>query len=139
MKKKLTISNLGTNLSDFPGRLLSLLLMIFCGLTLHAQTIDISGQVTDKNTGEPLMGVNVVEKGTLNGVATNVEGFYSLESSESSVLVFSFIGYKSQEVKVAGRHRIDIQMEESANELEELVIVGYGKKKKRNLKGPCLQ
>ena len=135
MKKKLITNNLRFKISDFPGRVLSLLLMIFCGLTLHAQTIEISGRVTDRNTGEPLMGVNVVEKGTLNGVATDFEGQYSLKASETSVLVFSFMGYRPQEVKVAGRRRIDIQMEESTNELEELVIVGYGKKKKRNLTG----
>lgn len=96
---------------------------------------NISGTVSD-GRGIPMPGVNIIEKGTTNGTTTDVNGKYSLAVLEAeAVLVFSFIGYTSQEVAVNGRSVIDVTLEEDVKSLEEVVIVGYGTQKKANLTG----
>lgn len=90
---------------------------------LHSQTI--SGIVSD-NSG-PLPGVNVLVKGTTNGAQTNFDGEYELNNvSSDAVLVFSFVGYKTQEVNVGGRSTINITLAEDAAVLDEIVLIGYG-------------
>ncbi len=90
---------------------------------LHSQTI--SGIVSD-NMG-PLPGVNVLVKGTTNGAQTNFDGEYELNNvSSDAVLVFSFVGFKTQEVNVEGRSTIDITLAEDAAVLDEIVLIGYG-------------
>lgn len=90
---------------------------------LNSQTI--SGIVSD-NSG-PLPGVNVLVKGTTNGAQTNFDGEYELNNvSSDAVLVFSFVGYKTQEVNVGGRSTIDITLAEDAAVLDEIVLIGYG-------------
>lgn len=84
----------------------------------------ITGQVTD-DTGEGLPGVNVVIKGTTTGTQTDFDGYYSLEKTKGMVLVFSYVGFESNEVEVGARTIIDITMG-SATELQEVVTVGYG-------------
>ena len=99
------------------------------------QGVQVSGVVTD-DTGSPVPGVNVVEKGTTNGTATDVDGRYSLlVGSADAVLVFSFIGYATQEVTVGGRSSIDIAMAPDTQTLQEVVVVGYGEKKKATITG----
>lgn len=99
------------------------------------QAVTVSGQVTDE-TGESLPGVNVLIKGTSIGTATDVEGRYSVEvSEEDAILVFSFIGFVSQEIPVDGRTVIDVVLRQGLTELEEVVVVGYGEQKKANLTG----
>ncbi|RIJ46370.1 SusC/RagA family TonB-linked outer membrane protein [Maribellus luteus] len=102
----------------------------------NAQQQDrVTGTVTDKK-GEPLPGVSVIVKGTVNGTVTNANGEYSLTSvTENSVLQFSFIGLKSQEVEVGENTRIDISLEEDAFAIDEVVAIGYGTQKKVNLTG----
>lgn len=86
----------------------------------------VTGKVTSSETGEPLPGVNILEKGTSNGTVTDVDGRYSLEISDGAILVFSYIGFVSQEVEVAGRTVVDFAMEEDVKNLKEVVVVGYG-------------
>lgn len=94
----------------------------------------VTGTVTDSETGEPLPGVNVVVKGTSTGVATDANGEYSLEvPEEESVLVFSFVGYQTQEVTVGDREVIDVSLEEDLGSLDEVVVVGYGEVQKSSL------
>ena len=103
-----------------------MLFFVFCWQLTHAQTV-ISGTVTASDDGAPLPGVNVIIKGSSEGVITNIDGNYELNvSSESDVLVFSFIGMKSQEVSVSGRSVIDIAMEIDALGLEEIVVTAMG-------------
>lgn len=98
--------------------------------------VAISGQVTDGVDGAPLPGVNVLEKGTSNGVATDAEGKFSLNvSSEASILVFSFIGYVTQEVTVGTQSVINVQMASDINTLNEVVVVGYGTQEKSDITG----
>lgn len=95
----------------------------------------VSGKVTD-SSGSPLPGVSVLIKSTTIGIITDVDGNYTLSNvPPDGVLVFSFVGMRSQEISVNGRRVIDIRMEEETIGLEEVVAVGYGTQKKANLTG----
>ena len=95
----------------------------------------VSGKITDAKTGEPLFGVNVAEKGTPNGTTTDEDGKYALtvNDSKEAVLVFSFVGYASQEISVASQSVIDIELVADEKGLEEVVVVGYGSQQKNLL------
>ena len=96
----------------------------------------ITGKVTDATDGSELPGVNIIEKGTKNGTVTNVNGEYQIQlSSEKATLVFSSIGYETQEVKVKDQQVIDVKMTADVQELSEVVVIGYGTQKKKNLTG----
>lgn len=95
----------------------------------------VSGKVTDANEN-PLPGVNVVEKGTTNGVLSNSDGSYSLTVvTQNSILIFSFIGFSSQELTVGTQSSINVSLIESATSLEEVVVIGYGTQKKATVTG----
>src|SRR5690625_869909 len=96
---------------------------------------DISGVVTDQN-GDPLVGVNVVVKGTNRGTATDFDGRFSLDDvNENAVLVFSYVGYQTQEVTLDGQSEINVTLIEDSQTLEEVVVVGYGTQVRENLTG----
>jgi len=100
----------------------------------------VTGTVTDKQTGNAMPGVNIIVKGSSLGVITNVEGKYSISISDrNAILVFSFIGYISQEIPLNGRTIIDIALEGGVTGLEEVVVVGYGTMKRRDLTGSVTQ
>ena len=99
------------------------------------QTRTITGKVTSMEDNEGLPGVNVVEKGTTNGTVTDVQGNYSLEVSDGATLVFSSVGYTTEEIEVGSRSTVDLVMAQDIQQLQELVVVGYGTKKKVNLTG----
>ncbi len=113
-------------------RMLSFCCALFCCLGLLAQSKEVTGKVTDM-AGEPIIGANVLEKGTTNGVITDLDGNFSLTVSSSAVLQFSYIGYASQEVSVAGKNIINVQMKEDTEVIDEVVVVGYGTQKKADL------
>ena len=96
----------------------------------------VAGTVTDPS-GEPLIGVTVVEQGVAaNGTITDFEGRYALEvASENSVLIISYIGYESLEIPVQGRSLIDLELEDNASVLDEVVVVGYGTQRQRDITG----
>lgn len=97
--------------------------------------ISVSGQVTDQD-GEPLIGVNIQIKGTATGTITDFDGTYTLENvDENEILVFSYIGFQSQEVAVEGRSVIDVVLLPDAQLLDEVVVIGYGTVKKSDLTG----
>ncbi|MBJ6367462.1 SusC/RagA family TonB-linked outer membrane protein [Snuella sedimenti] len=99
----------------------------------------VSGTVLDEN-GVPLPGVSVFEKGTTNGVATDFDGNYTLTlSASNSVLVFSYVGYTTKEEVVGSRTAIDIAMEPDQQQLEQVVVVGYGTKKKSEVTNAVVQ
>jgi len=100
------------------------------------QTTPITGRVLGADDNEPLPGVNVIIKGTTNGVTTNFDGFYSIENvSEGDVLVFSFMGFTTQEVLVKGQKEINLGLQTDSQSLDEVVVVGYGTTKKETLTG----
>lgn len=99
------------------------------------QDRQVAGVVRD-DTGSPVPGVNVVEKGTNNGTTTDIDGRYSLMvSSDDATLVFSFIGYATQEIVVGGRTTVDVSLAPDTQTLQEVVVVGYGEKKKETITG----
>lgn len=119
------------------GRRICLLLVaFFVSLVAHAQTGKITGTV-ESESGEKLPGVSVSVKGTTIGTITNANGYYELNVSEvaKSTLVYSFIGFKKLERKIEGKQKIDVSLKEETTQLEEVVAVGYGTMKKKDLTG----
>jgi len=117
--------------------LISALVLIGMSLSFNAsaQTLTVSGVVYDAKTNEPVIGAAVMVKGTTNGFATNNDGTYSLKVSPKDVLVCQFFGYKTQEVTVGNRAKIDFALQEDSQLLEQSVVVGYGTLKKTQLVG----
>lgn len=99
-----------------------------------SSTKKISGVVKDE-TGEPVIGANVVVKGTTNGTVTDMNGRYSLEVPEGGVLQISYIGYNAQEVKVGSGDVVNVSLREDSEALDEVVVIGYGTVKKSDLTG----
>jgi TonB-linked SusC/RagA family outer membrane protein len=116
-------------------------LFLFLGLCLSIASfaqVQVSGNVTDTE-GAPVPGVTVLEKGTQNGVISDVDGNYSIEvAGEESVLVFSFVGMETQEITVGDQTRINVVMREALTDLDEVVVVGYGVQKKKLTTGANL-
>lgn len=94
----------------------------------------ITGQVVDQN-GEPIIGANVVVKGTTNGTITDIDGNFSLDVPNNAILVVSYIGYSDQQVVVGNQSSVNIALSEDTQKLDEVVVVGYGTQKKVNLTG----
>ncbi|OBQ52224.1 TonB-dependent receptor [Tamlana sp. s12] len=105
--------------------------------TLYAQQgTTVTGVIIDSETNTPLPGVNVIEKGTRNGTSTDFDGKYTLTvSTPDAHLEFSYIGYKTLDVAVAGQSSIKVSLEPDAQSLNEVVVVGYGTVKKSDLTG----
>ena len=97
--------------------------------------LTISGRVTDSGSGDPIPGVNVVIKGTTQGTTTDAEGRYSLSAPENATLVFSSIGYMSQEVAVNNRSVINIDLMVDVQTLDDVVIIGYGTERRSRIMG----
>ena len=119
-------------------------LMVGAGVTppIHASNANVSisqqakkvtGTVTDAK-GEPLLGVNVVVKGTTNGTITDLDGKYSLEVEPNSILVVSYIGYVSQQIPASGEV-VNVTLKEDTQNLDEVVVVGYGTQQKKDITG----
>lgn len=111
------------------------LLVTLISLSVSAQTQTVKGTVTDK-TGETVIGASVVEKGNpSNGTITDIDGNYTLTVPAKATIVFSYVGYTTQEAAVKGQSVINIVMSEDAQALEEVVVIGYGSVKKKDLTG----
>ena len=115
----------------------TLLLMIFAALSLSvsAQTITLNGNVKD-TTGEPIIGASIVEKGnTTNGTITNLDGNFSLKVPANATVVISYIGMKTQEIAIKGKSKIDVTLSDDAKALDEVVVIGYGTAKRKDITG----
>lgn len=96
----------------------------------------VKGKVVDSKTLESLPGVNVLIEGTTNGTVTDIEGFYSIELSEKAeVLLFSYVGYETKREIISDRESIDVQLVSSSGVLNEVVVIGYGTQRKKDLTG----
>ena len=116
--------------------LLALLLIVCSVATGYAQQITVKGQVWDEVLNEPLIGVNVSVKGTTNGVITDLDGNFTIKVQKNQVLIFSFIGYKDVEIVVKPNLNLSkVIMSESLQQIEEVVVVGYGQQKKASSVG----
>ena len=110
--------------------------MLFLLLPLVGQAQrTISGAVTDGDTEEPLISVTVGVKGTTTGAITDFTGQYTIQATEEDTLTFSYIGYTTEEIAVGDQSTIDVVLSSGANQLEEVVVVGYGRVQKKDLTG----
>lgn len=113
-------------------------LLILSTFTIQAQNL-VKGKVTDE-TGAGMPGVNVIVKGTTSGTTTDSDGNYSIDvPSNDAILLFSFIGYQTEEVTVGGRTTIDLPLKLSTETLSEVVVVGYGTAKKSDITGSLVR
>ncbi|QMU27365.1 SusC/RagA family TonB-linked outer membrane protein [Adhaeribacter radiodurans] len=125
----------------FLGILFKVLFLLLLCTTAQAQTsnrtnmITVSGQVTDKATREPLIGVSIRVKGGNDGVVSDVNGNYKIQVPANSTLLFTYIGYSDVEEPVGNRSTISPQLETGGRALNEVVVVGYGSQSKRELTG----
>lgn len=113
-------------------KVLILCLLQTVSVILTAQSVRVSGVVTDVN-GEPVVGATVACKGTMTGTSVSVDGTYSLEAEPEEILIFSFIGKKTKQISVLGRSRIDVVMEDDTQFLDDVVVIGYGSVNRRDL------
>ncbi len=98
-------------------------------------TVQIKGQVTDEDN-QPMPGVNLLEKGTINGTVTDNNGEYTLNAKDqSSIIVFSFVGYTAQEIVVGSSTQINVSLKPDIKSLEEIVVIGYGTREKKDITG----
>jgi TonB-linked SusC/RagA family outer membrane protein len=112
------------------------LLFLISSLSAIAQSKTVTGKITDQETGSPIGGVNVNVKGTTTGVVTNAEGIFSIQiPSNESVLVTSYVGYEEQEITVGEQSSINISMSATQKSMDEVVVIGYGTTKRRDLTG----
>jgi len=105
---------------------------LFVSLSAFAQKITVTGQVKDPSN-EDVIGASVVEKGTTNGTMTDLDGKFSLTVSPKATLTITYIGYKSQEIAVKGSTTLNIVLQENAELLEEVVVIGYGSVKRKDV------
>ncbi|MBS1660372.1 MAG: TonB-dependent receptor [Bacteroidetes bacterium] len=115
------------------------MLLLLLGLLANAEGFypgagPITGKVTNSQ-GEPLVGISVMIKGSSIGVTTDSRGNYSINAPSNAVLIFSYVGYTSREVGVGGKLTIDVSLEESNSSLNQVVVVGYGTLKRKDLTG----
>lgn len=108
--------------------------IISCGM-LWAQQVSIKGIVKDASTGEPILGANVLEKGTTNGTITNIDGEFTLKVSGNATLMIKYIGYETQEIPLRSQTNIIVNLKEDAIALGEVVAIGYGTVKKSDATG----
>ncbi|MDF9796369.1 TonB-linked SusC/RagA family outer membrane protein [Catalinimonas alkaloidigena] len=107
----------------------------FASVTEETATITVSGTITSKTDGEVLPGVNIIEKNSSNGTVTDIDGNYSISVDENAILIFSSIGFLTQEIEVNGRTTINASLSEDVQSLEEIVVVGYGVQERSDLTG----
>ena len=100
-----------------------------------AQDLTVTGVVTDSSTGEPVPFATIQVKGTLNGGSTDAAGNYSILVEDDAVLIFSSIGYVSQEIEVSGKASIDVSLHPDSELLDETIVVAYGTAKKSSFTG----
>ncbi|WP_303005126.1 SusC/RagA family TonB-linked outer membrane protein [Bacteroides congonensis] len=111
-----------------------LLLLSFFALGLNAQQMKLTGNAVAASDKQPMIGLTVLVKGTTNGTVTDLDGNYTLSNvSKDATVVFSMIGYKTQEIKVNGRTAINVVMHDDMQALDEVVVIGYGAVKKGDL------
>lgn len=122
------------NIYSFSGCKL-FILFCFLSLTAFSQENRVSGSITDSN-GDLLLGVSVIEIGTTNGVVSDFDGNYSIQlKRDTAVLEFSYTGFKTVEISITDKKQVDVILKPSTEELEEVVVIGYGTVKKKDVLG----
>ncbi|MEO7990310.1 MAG: TonB-dependent receptor [Chryseolinea sp.] len=115
---------------------LTIIIGFALSLQVHGQDLIITGKISGADDGAPLPGVTVLQKGTNNGTSADSDGQYSIKVNDpNGTLVFTFIGYAAEEVLINGRTTVDVSLTPDIKELSEIVVVGYGTVKKKDLTG----
>lgn len=115
------------------------ILMMFFTTIVNAQSVKVSGTVTDSDSMESIPGVSILVKGTTTGGITDLDGNYSINVDQTNaILVFSFMGYETQEIPVNGQSTIDVKLISSTKDIDEVIVVAYGSTKKSNLTGSAV-
>jgi len=112
-----------------------LLFMLYAPWVLAQNNLTVTGRITSQENNSALPGVNVVVKGTTTGTTTGADGSYSISAPSGSTLVFSFIGFLSEEVNIGNRTTVDVSMAPDIKALSEVVVIGYGEREKKDLTG----
>ncbi|MBN4085083.1 TonB-dependent receptor [Flavobacteriaceae bacterium AH-315-B10] len=113
----------------------SLLFTLFLLPAIIFAQSTVSGTVTEQSSSQPLPGVNVLIKGTTQGTSTDFDGKYQITANNGDIIVFSYIGFVTQEIAFSGQTSINVVLVEDAAQLEEIVLIGYGSVKKEDLTG----
>src|SRR5450759_691994 len=101
-----------------------------------SQTLTVNGKVTDAQTGEVMIGLHVVINGTVRGAVTDMDGNYTMTNCPSdAILVFTYVGYEQLEIPVQGRTVVDAAINSSSSVLEEIIVIGYGTARKKDVTG----
>ncbi|MDR1504802.1 MAG: SusC/RagA family TonB-linked outer membrane protein [Prevotella sp.] len=137
LKKQSEVCGKAVPKSFFSFFLLFALITFSSGI--FAQNRTVQGTVSDANTGEALIGVSVVVKGTTVGTVTDIDGKFTLPAAANSTLVISYVGYIKQEVNVENQTSFLIKLEEDSKMLDEVVVIGYGTMRKKDLTGSIVQ
>lgn len=133
------------NLIDyFKARLLRFVVAMLCvftsiGIAAAQEPGTVSGTVTSASDGEPLIGASVLVKGTTIGTDTDIDGKYTVKAKKGDVLQFRYVGYEPSEVKVGDSNVINVMLQENENNLDEVVVVGYGTQKRKLVTGSTFQ
>lgn len=109
-------------------------IFLCCTFISYGQQIKVSGTVKDNKTDDTLPGVSIIKKGTESGTSSEIDGNYTIEAKINDILIFSYLGYRTKEVKVSS-NILNVTLEESAESLDEIVLIGYGSSKKKDLTG----
>lgn len=119
------------------NRLLSLLLffMAFISVQVYAQDVRITGTVIAEADKFPIIGANILVKGSTNGTITDVDGNFSLDVPQNATIVISYIGCETQEIKITGAKTLNIVLKDNAIGLDDVVVIGYGSQRKSDLTG----
>jgi len=116
--------------------LLFFCLLLVTGSLAIGQTLQVSGTVTSSGDGQPIPGVSVTVKGTTLGALTGADGKYTINvPSNAQTLMFSFIGFRTQEVKLTGSNKVDVVLEQDVFKIDEVVVIAYGTQQKRDVTG----
>ena len=116
-------------------KLAAMMVAVLFAFPSYAQKISVVGSVSDADTQESLIGVSIMEKGTTNGTMTDFDGNFNISVDKNATLTFSYVGYKSIDVEVNGQQNIEVAMQSTTAELEELVVIGYGVQRKSDITG----
>src|SRR4051812_6769185 len=108
---------------------------IFLYISAHAQTVNITGKVTSADDGQPIPGVSIRIKGTALGSISSIDGSYSIAAEPGKVLVFNFLGYSPQEITVKQAGAINVTLKSTSSNLDEVVVVGFAKRARKDLTG----
>lgn len=109
--------------------------MLFVSINMYAQKTTLTGVVKDAVTGEPILGANILEKGTTNGTITNFDGEFSLSVSSNATIVVKYVGYTPQEIPVGNKKSLIVNLKEDAIAIGEVMVIGYGSVRKDDATG----